>query len=451
MKSQPAQPTGTTLDANVVLEARGVSKCYVRELALSRQYGARDILRELRPHRAARPSRSLRPGEFWAVDDVSLTVRKGESVGVLGANGAGKSSLLRVLQGVSMPTSGTIRVAGRSMALINLGSSMVSEITGRQNISSEAALLGLNDSESAELVEAVIDFAELGEFIDAPLGTYSSGMRVRLAYAIAAQSQPDLLLVDEDIAVGDLAFQRKCVSHVHTHLERGGALILVSHDMWMINALCERCIVMESGRRVLEAPTSDAIVHYLATVGAQSQSANGTETTQGSSLTLTDANNNLDEPAITSIRFVSSNGGSPTHGEPALVEVNVYLTNKEQDLELSVALIGQDQRTTVLEFQAMLTPGPLDAPAGQSTFHARFDRFPLFSGTYFVQASLRDRDGYAIATFGRSERMVPVKIAPTGTEFETIGQMAGSLSSLRCDYEVVESTDSRQPQNGRSA
>ncbi|OWY63229.1 hypothetical protein B7486_54225, partial [cyanobacterium TDX16] len=225
-------------DPDVRLRAINVSKRYCRDLGRATRYGVHDLLAELVPRRREERA-DLRPGEFWALEDISLELGPGEAIGVVGANGSGKTTLLRVLHGLTKPDGGTVEVRGQVAALIDVGTSFVPHLTGRENVLSDAALFGVPAEDVGALVGAVADFAEIGEALDAPVETYSSGMRLRLAFAIAAQVPADLLLVDEDVAVGDLAFQRKCVHHVLHHLERGGSLVLVSHDLWMVNALCD--------------------------------------------------------------------------------------------------------------------------------------------------------------------------------------------------------------------
>jgi lipopolysaccharide transport system ATP-binding protein len=229
----------------MTLSVAHVSKKYCHSLRRSLWYGVKDIAREL----AARGGDGgLRDGEFWAVDDVSFELARGESLAVVGRNGAGKSTLLKVLYGLLKPDRGEVRVHGRSEAMIELGTGIDPLLTGRQNVRVGAALRGLSRRDAEELLERVIDFTELGELIDAPVQSYSTGMKARLAYALAAHLQPDVLLVDEVLAVGDIAFQRKCAAHMRAYLDAGGSLLLVSHNTWHIQSLCERGILLDRGR-----------------------------------------------------------------------------------------------------------------------------------------------------------------------------------------------------------
>jgi len=243
-----------------LLSVSGLSKKYCRSLRRSLWYGVQDIGREVLPMR--RPA-GLRRDEFWAVDDVSFELGKGEALAIMGQNGAGKSTLLKMLAGLLKPDRGEARLRGQVQALIELGVGFDPVLTGRENVRVGAALQGLDRRSAALLQEKVDDFAELGDFFDAPLQSYSSGMRARLAYALAASAEPDVLMVDEVLAVGDVAFQRKCVRHMLSYLDRGGALLFISHSPYQIQSLCERGILLRQGRVAFRGSATDALHEML--------------------------------------------------------------------------------------------------------------------------------------------------------------------------------------------
>lgn len=231
-------------DATPVLEVCSVSKRFARRLQTSLRYGVVDALRDM----TGLPSRQgLGHEEFWALDDVSFTVRRGESIGLLGANGAGKSTLLKIIAGLIKPDRGQVTVRGRVGALIELGAGMHPLLSGRENIRVNAAVLGLTQRELAAKLDEIIAFADLGEFIDAPVQSYSSGMRVRLGFAVAAHLEPDLLLVDEVLAVGDVSFRMKCFQRIEKLISAGTSLILVSHSVIDIARVCSRVLVLKHG------------------------------------------------------------------------------------------------------------------------------------------------------------------------------------------------------------
>jgi ABC-type polysaccharide/polyol phosphate transport system ATPase subunit len=244
------------------LRIDGVSKRYATSARSAMSYGVREILGELDVRTQGRRP-ELRANEFWALDDVSLTVEPGQAVGVIGANGAGKTSLLRVVHGLSRPDSGEVVVHGRTGALIDLGISFIPFATGRESMEMEAALLGLEPADRIAAFERIMEFADIGEFIDVPVSKYSLGMRMRLGYAIVAALEPQLLLIDEVLSVGDIGFQRKCLNFVSSYVERGGSVLLVTHDLWAVRMVCSRCIVLDHGRIVADGDVDDTITTYL--------------------------------------------------------------------------------------------------------------------------------------------------------------------------------------------
>jgi lipopolysaccharide transport system ATP-binding protein len=245
-----------------VVEVSHLFKRYARDLQRSLRYAVADIARELRL--AAPAPGSLRGGEFAALQDVSFSLGRGEALGIVGANGSGKSTLLKLLAGLLKPDGGEIRVRGRVAALIELGTGFDPVLTGRENIAASAAMLGIGGRELRAITDRVIEFAELQSVIDTPVRYYSSGMVARLAFSVAAHAQPDVLLVDEVLAVGDAAFQRRCFTHMLGYLEGGGTLVFVSHNVPAIQALCRRGLLLEAGRCTFQGPIVDTITRYFA-------------------------------------------------------------------------------------------------------------------------------------------------------------------------------------------
>jgi len=200
---------------------------------------------------------------LWALRDVSFTVRPGERIGVIGRNGAGKSTLLKILSRVVYPTSGEVRIRGRLTSLLEVGTGFNDNLTGRENVYLNASLHGLSRREIAESFAAIVEFSEMGRFIDTPVRHYSSGMKMRLAFAVAAHLSPDILLLDEVLAVGDLAFQRKCLERVDAMTSGGQTLLFVSHSMDAVMRYCDRCIWLESGSIRLDGPARDVTAAYV--------------------------------------------------------------------------------------------------------------------------------------------------------------------------------------------
>ncbi len=209
-------------------------------------------------------SNARRP--FVALDSVSLQVRRGESLGIIGPNGSGKSTTLRVMSRITPPTSGTVTVRGRVSALLELGSGFHPQITGRENAVLNAVLLGLTLREARAVLPEIIAFSELGDFIDQPMRTYSSGMFFRLGFSVAVHVEPEILLIDEVLAVGDAEFQKKCMDHIHGLRRQGVTLVLVTHDMLSLPMFCDRGILIERGKITDEGTPQQVVHNYLSRV-----------------------------------------------------------------------------------------------------------------------------------------------------------------------------------------
>jgi ABC-2 type transport system ATP-binding protein/lipopolysaccharide transport system ATP-binding protein len=210
--------------------------------------------------------------ELWSLRDVSLTVGDGEAVGIVGRNGAGKSTLLKILMRITTPTSGQTRTRGRVAALLEVGTGFHRELTGRENVFLNAAILGMSRADTARRFDEIVDFAGVERFLDTPVKRYSSGMYLRLAFAVAAHLEPDVLVVDEVLAVGDAEFQRKCMSRMSAAGAEGRTVLFVSHDLSALSRLCTRAVWLDAGRIRDEGPTATIVRDYL-TSGSGSGSA----------------------------------------------------------------------------------------------------------------------------------------------------------------------------------
>jgi lipopolysaccharide transport system ATP-binding protein len=219
------------------------------------------------------PSSTARPG-IWALRDLNFTIREGESVGVIGPNGAGKSTLFKILSHVTKPTRGYLDIRGSVGALIELGAGFHPELSGRENIFLYGSILGMKKEEIVNRLDEIIAFSELETFIDAPVKRYSSGMFLRLGFSVAAHLCPDILLMDEVLSVGDLAFQKKCLEWMHRYLTPYRIFFLVSHQIHHIENLCKRVFYMNGGRLVFDGPTDQAISMYLNDLGYQKTQKN---------------------------------------------------------------------------------------------------------------------------------------------------------------------------------
>lgn len=233
------------MSEEILVKVDNVSKKYCRTLKRSLWYGVQDITQEILGNSSIVDT--LRTDEFWAVKDVSFELKRGECLGLIGQNGAGKSTVLKMLNGLIKPEAGTITMRGKVGALIELGAGFNPILTGRENIYINGSVLGLTKKEIDNKLSSIIDFAEIEEFIDSPVQNYSSGMKVRLGFAIAIHTEPDVLIIDEVLAVGDMGFVIKCVNKIYSIMD-STAMIFVSHNMPLIYRVCNKLILMDGGQ-----------------------------------------------------------------------------------------------------------------------------------------------------------------------------------------------------------
>ncbi|MFC3415155.1 ABC transporter ATP-binding protein [Algoriphagus hitonicola] len=244
----------------VLVKVEGVSKKFCKSLKRSLWYGAGDISRSVL---GLKNPEKLRKDEFWAVKDVSFEVRRGECLGLIGHNGAGKSTLLKMLNGLIRPDEGRIEMKGKVGALIELGAGFNPVLTGRENVYNNGAVLGFSKAEIDRKFDEIVAFAEMEEFIDTPVQNYSSGMKVRLGFAVASQMEPDVLIIDEVLAVGDLGFKIKCFNEIYRLIENA-AVILVSHSMPQVAQVCRTGLVLKQGKiNFGPGKVSNAIINYF--------------------------------------------------------------------------------------------------------------------------------------------------------------------------------------------
>ena len=240
------------MSSDVVLSVRNISKCFeVYEKPVHRLYQTL----------CAGYKRFYK--EFWALRNISFDVRRGECIGIVGKNGAGKSTLLQIITGTLTPTAGEVAVNGRVAALLELGSGFNPEFTGRENVYLNASILGLSHEETSSRFQSILNFADIGDFIDQPVKTYSSGMMVRLAFAVQILTDPDVLIVDEALAVGDAAFQRKCFARMDALRAKGVTIILVTHDTETVKQRCDRAIFLKDGHVAFDGPAENGVVAYM--------------------------------------------------------------------------------------------------------------------------------------------------------------------------------------------
>lgn len=246
---------------DAVITVDNVSKKFSKSLKRSMLYGVVDIGRNMLGQSSR--SETLRKHEFWAVDNVSFELKRGETLGLIGPNGSGKTTILKMLNGIFWPDKGKIIIRGKVGALIAVGAGFHPDFTGRENIYINGAILGMSRSEIDKKFDAIIDFADIGDFLDSPVKHYSSGMFVRLGFAVAIYSDPDILLIDEILAVGDKDFQIKCYQKIHEIKKKGTTIIIVSHNEYTIREETKKCLYLNHGKKMFLGQSDEVISLYI--------------------------------------------------------------------------------------------------------------------------------------------------------------------------------------------
>ncbi len=369
-----------------VIEFDHVSKSY--------QLGqGRTSLREILPQMAGRLLRRApaeNKGLFWALNDVSFKIETGEVVGLIGHNGAGKSTTLKLLSKVTFPASGTIRTQGRMAALIELGAGFHPDLSGRENIYLNGSILGLKRREIDEQFDSMVDFAGLERFIDTPVKRYSSGMYVRLAFAVAAHVKADLLLIDEVLSVGDGAFQQKCLTKMQELRDNGATIVFVSHNMGSINTFCKRVIMLEGGSIVADGKP-DEVIHYY----RQRQSKLSKELSQKAlAASSGDSEEGLvREPVITHVELLSADGQTEkTFSADEQILVRAYYVAPDP-IETSVFMlrIHRADGLVCCAWHNWQGKDPYQQHIeGEGMFEALIGPLNLVPGVYSVEALITD-------------------------------------------------------------
>jgi lipopolysaccharide transport system ATP-binding protein len=375
------------LSPDVVLNLDGVHKKFCRNLKKSMLYGAVDFIKgSVGIQNSDRTL--LRPSEFWALNNVSFELKRASTIGIVGRNGSGKSTLLRLIAGILPPDQGTISIRGRIGALISLGAGFHPHLNGRDNIYMNGAILGMPRQEISKKLDSIIDFAELGEFIDAPVSTYSSGMTVRLGFAIASHGEPDILLVDEVLAVGDLRFALKCHRKMSEYRRNGGSTLMVTHSNQAIRNMCKEAIWLEKGT-VRAAGLANEICNIyeletsrdLGTAPSEvSQDLHFDKSARISSVEFLDATKNVDT-AIS----------DPTYetGKPFRVRIRYATTRKINKPVFTVNLHNMENLAVISNYSDF-DGHSLDSLSGEGYVDFSIERLGLKTGKYVANVILSE-------------------------------------------------------------
>lgn len=309
--------------------------------------------------------------EFWALRDISFAIPRGQAVGIVGDNGAGKSTILKILSGIMKPTSGTMTVNGRLSALIEVGAGFHPDLTGRENVFLNGAILGMTRAEIKRKFDEIVEFSGLAEFIDTPVKRYSSGMFARLGFSVAAHVDPDVLIVDEVLSVGDYLFQRKCMERMAAVLKGGATVIFVSHNLRAVTDLCSRALLLSHGRLLADGPSAEVLQKYLqAGIDA---GANGDRPAYLSRFTLSDAKGEQ-------VRFES--------GARARVHVEISARRRVERLSLVLMIYDDNQYELFSASTERMGAPPFTLDPGQKVSYTFDLQLHLAPGTYRLSAAL---------------------------------------------------------------
>jgi ABC-2 type transport system ATP-binding protein len=372
--------------AETVISVRGLSKRY-------RRYRRRhQSVKEIVAHRSR--------GEwedFWALKEVSFEVPKGQFLGVIGHNGSGKSTLLKVLTGILRPNQGRVEITGRVSSLLELGAGFQSEYTGRENVYLYGTLLGLRRREVQRHYESIVEFCGLHDFMDTAVKHYSSGMYVRLGFAVAVHLDPEILLIDEVLAVGDANFQQKCFEHLHRLRSQGCTIVLVSHEMASVGRFCERAVWLDHGRLMADGASDKVIQGYMDAV------ASGTALTPD---VRGDGRTADREFAITSVRLLDSDGNAVHEAESGAglrIEIGYRAERSLEGLEVGVTIFRDDGIRCV--------DAPLygaSVPQGRGSLVLDFPLFNLQGGSYDTTVAVYDPKRHSFHEF--HDRLYPFRV-----------------------------------------
>lgn len=337
--------------------------------------------------------------ELWALDDVSFEIRPGEAVGIVGRNGSGKSTLLKLLARIIPPHSGTVEAGGSVASMLELGAGFHPDFTGRENVFMNGAIHGLSDRDVAERLDEIVDFAGLAEFIDMPVRTYSSGMQMRLAFAVASHVEPDIMLLDEVLAVGDEAFQRKCMGRIYKFRRRGGTLVFVSHDPNAVEHVCSRAILLDGGKVLMDGEPHEVMKRYhrllAADTAAPAVAVEAPAADDGLALPIDGALGGWGtrDAVVEDVQVLSS--GEPTaslmSGDPAEIAILIRAPQPVTTPSVGISITLGDG-TLLFGTNTRLSEFPLDTLHGRARILFSIPSLALHEGTFDVTVAVHSQD-----------------------------------------------------------
>lgn len=389
----------------VMVGARSVSKTY-------RRYGATAVLRSLGDRLLGRTGKMHEPEEppLWALRDVSFEVKRGDALAIVGRNGAGKTTILKILSRISNPTSGEIAIAGPVASMIELGAGFHPELTGRENIFLNGSILGMRRAQIEDRFDEIVAFADIGPYLDTPVKRYSSGMFVRLGFAVAAHIDAEILLIDEVLAVGDLGFQRKCLSKLSELIRGGSAVIFVSHNLHLVQGLASHALFLDHGRVEARGSVGEVLARYVDTFNAAS---GDTDVSAGSE-------RQDKETRITGIQVIDGDDGpteSVSSGEPVSLRVCFSSARELHACRLGLSL-WTSEGVRIATLDTGIDGLPLSLPASSGNVVCTIPELALMPDRYYVRGGIYDAEtGWPIDRWGWEGGEVTSILVLTSTKY----------------------------------
>ncbi len=443
-----------------ILIAENISKRYSRNSDVHKRYGIADLCRAIV---GARPRETLRPDEFYALHDVSFALNPGDSLGLVGRNGSGKTTLLKLLNRLITPDAGRILIGGKIQALIALGVGFHPKLSGRENVYNSAALIGMTRRKAHDLIDTIVDFAELGEFIDSPVGTYSSGMYSRLGFSVSIHLDPQILLIDEILAVGDIGFQNKCFTRLHQMKKSGVTIVLVSHNHTQITQLCDQALWLHSGKPRKHGPSKEVVKEYLAFIDQQEanrteelnrvKSETGSKPQTRSSVSLYGGiYNDFDQIENLDVRFLCDGKSvdSLRFNEDVIIRYSFDLKREVKDLNVSLSFWRADGLlyTTISTLNGDLIR---NIHTGRVECEVTVPRFSFNPGEYVLVLPVHEGHSYLYRDIVKKFRVIGVRSQMTWGLFTPAYRYRVLTTGVGYSPQADSAADAAQDANGRRA
>jgi homopolymeric O-antigen transport system ATP-binding protein len=362
------------MSTGIAVDVQGLGKRY----EIGADQSGYMLLTERLTQRVKSLGRRQKSEEFWALRDVSFEVKRGETMGVIGHNGAGKSTLLKILSRITPPTEGEARLRGRVGALLEVGTGFHPELTGRENVFLNGAILDMKRQEIQRRFDEIVEFADIGPFIDTPVKRYSSGMQLRLAFSVAAHLEPEILIVDEVLSVGDLAFQQKCLGRMEQASQEGRTVVFISHSLPSVVNLCDRAIMLSQGRVTATGKVGEVVDAYVGDVTSDLERG------------IRDRKNRHGNGKLRFIDVHLERDGqlidSPATGEDfeIVLAFEKHTTESLRGSRFNLSVLSLSDHTPLLDLDSAVTGTTFDQLPAHGEIRCRIDRCPLPAGQYFM-------------------------------------------------------------------